>query len=171
MSSKTGSRPSGICAASVTLGIICVILKIISLLISDSPYDMIHKLDKNNIIPSMWIWNLASIFMVFLAGIAAGIIATEVSMGRLDIKKERFAYRGALYFISMIFLSVIHYPLFFSCERILISFLISIITLICATACAVLWSSVASKATLLMGANAFYCVYVAFINLNILAIN
>jgi tryptophan-rich sensory protein len=109
--------------------------------------------------------------MMFLSGMAAGITVNEIKSGKLTLKKEREAYRGGLYFISMFFLSLIHYPLFFACERILISLIISIITVVCATLCAIMWSGISSVACVMMSANAFFSVYIAFINLNILAIN
>ena len=170
--SRNKSDASGAkCVSPIILGIICASVKLVSIIISAPPYDMIHKLDPNGVIPSIWIWNLTGCIMMFVAGMAAGTIVHEVSSGKLTVKKEREAYKGGLYFISAYFLTVIHYPLFFAGEHILVSFFISVVALICTSLCAILWSRISSKACIMTCSNAFFSLYVAFINLNILAIN
>lgn len=171
MSKKHSNTSDSKCVAPIIWGIICASVKLASIIISDSPYDMIHKLDHNGIIPSILIWNLTSCIMMFIAGMAAGTVIHKISTGQLDIKKEREAYKGGVYFISSYFLAIIHYPLFFAGEHILVSFIVSVAALISATLCAIMWSRISTNACIMMCANVFFSLYVSFINLNILAIN
>ena len=171
MPKNTLVKSSTICAQSIIFGIICASVKLASIIISDSPYEMIHKLDKNGIIPSMWIWHLTGCLMMFISGMAAGTVIKELASGNASAKNEREACIGGLYFITSFFLTVIHYPLFFACERILISFIVSVAAVICSAICAMMWSKISAKACLMMCGNSFFLLYVTFVNLNILVIN
>ena len=168
MSAKATSKSISFSGISLILGVICAFIKLISVVISGSPFEMIHKLDPNGIIPSVWIWNLCGIILYFLAGCAAGIAVNETNSKRLCGTKEASAYKVGLFFISLLFLGILHYPLFFVCERLLISLLVAVISVICSVMCAVLWSKISSFAALIMTSFAFYSVYVAFINICIL---
>ena len=137
-------------------------------LCAGSPFDLIHKLHATQILPPMWLFNLLSLFWSFLAGFGAGIIVSEVSSGRLRGEKEILAYRGGLFFVTLLLLSQFWYPLFFVGERLLLSLLLSLIASLCAVFCAVLWAKPSPPSALVIATYGFWLLYTVFLNLTVL---
>ena len=148
----------------LTCAIIAAIICALTMWISGNPYDMIHKLDSKNMIPPVWLWRLTNIIWFFLLGFGAGKVISEVGSGCISGEREIGAYKGGLFFISATFLALVHYPLFFSAERIFISLIIILISEVCSLLCAAIWSKVSSLATIIMSAYSFWLFYTIFIN-------
>lgn len=149
---------------SVIVGSICVGIYVIMLTISGSPYEMIHKLDIGKMIPPMWMWRVFSIVWIFLSGVAAGLVVYERICHRIAGERELRAYRGGIYFISSFFLTIVHYPLFFCLERLMIAFLVALLAMIGAAVSSVIWSKVSAISSVILAGNAFWLLYVTFIS-------
>ena len=157
--------------AALIIGAIYAFLCILTRILSDSPYEALHRLNGCGAIPPMWILNLLSVLWCFLAGFAWGIVWREIRICRVRGAEEIRAYQGGLFFISLIFLSLIWYPLFFICERIFISMLVALGAAICATLASVLWKRVSFLPSLICAAYSFWLFYVFAVNLAVLLKN
>ena len=141
---------------------------IASVIISGSPFEMIHKMDVGNILPPMWLWGFLSLIWGFLVGYSAGVIFFYAIRKRSDKESELRAYKGGMFFLASAFFFVLHYPLFFVGGRMLIALIAALVAMACACACAFFWSRVAAFATIIMSAYAFWLFYVVFITLSII---
>ncbi len=153
---------------ALIFGIIYAVLCILARVISENPYDMIHKLDSGGVIPPLWIFNLLSTAWCFIAGFASGIVLSEVKLCRARGEQEIRAYQGGLFFISLVFLSLIWYPLFFVSERLFLSFSVSLAAAVCACLCSLLWKRVSCFSSLICAAYSLWLVYVLALNLAVL---
>ena len=82
---------------------ICLFVRILS----QSPFELIHKLDCNDIIPPIWLFNLLSLIWCFLFGYAAGNIIFCVAHGKSHGIRETRAYQGGLFFVNSFYLSLL----------------------------------------------------------------
>lgn len=138
---------------------ICLFVRILS----QSPFELIHKLDCNDIIPPIWLFNLLSLIWCFLFGYAAGNIIFCVAHGKSHGIRETRAYQGGLFFVNSFYLSLLWYPVLFGAERIFIALLISLSAVICSAICAYMWKSVSSISSLITAAYTLWSAYIVFI--------
>ncbi len=171
MSAKTSPKCKFINGTSLILGIISLMVRMFSVSITGEPYDMLHKLDGNNIVPPVWILNLSLNLVYFIAGYAAGIVSNTVASGYINCEEKMSAYRGGMYFIAAYFLTLIHYPLFFVSEKLSVSLIVIVITLISLTICIYSWAKISSSAALILTVYFIISIYLFFINLFILMNN
>jgi len=153
---------------ALLFGIIYAALCISVRILSGSPYGMIHKLDAGGVIPPLWIFNLLSAVWGFLAGFASGIVWSEVRLCRARGESEICAYRGGIFFVALVFLSLIWYPLFFVSERLILSFIIALLAVICSALSALQWRRVSLLSSLVTAAYALWLFYVLAVNLVVL---
>ena len=146
-------------------GAVILIVRMIAISVCGAPYDMIHKLNSCGMIPPLWIWNLLSCILSFLAGGGAGCIYAEIGSRRLAYDRIFHAYKGAICFITSFFLSLIHFPLFFICEKLLLSLAVAVICSFCSLCCAYAWARVSKLSSLIMTLHSFWCVYTLFVTL------
>lgn len=153
---------------SIISGITCAAISLIVIFLSGSPLDMLHKTNESNAVPPIWVWGISSIVFSFLAGYAAGILIGNMFCGRIKGGIESSAYIGLIFFVILLFLSNLHYPLFFVAERFIISLLIAILAFASAIACAVFWAKPSPLSTVLISIFSLWLIYVAFVNVCIL---
>ena len=149
---------------SLLTGGLCVIIYIVMLAISGSPFEMIHKLDFNKMIPPMWMWRIFNLAWAFLGGAAAGSLICDAACRRIAGERVLCACKGGLFFLSAFFLSVVHYPVFFCLEKLFIAFLVALLATACAAVCAVIWSKASPIASIVLAGNALWLLYVAFLS-------
>lgn len=159
------------CRAALICGAVSAIICIGVRIMAGSPYDMIHKLDSADLIPPIWIFNLTCIFWSFLSGAAAGMLIQAVNNGRINGREEIFAYRGGLFFISLLYLNLIWYPMLFVSEALFLSLCIALISVICSGVCAFQWYHADKSACLVMSAYTVWLIYVLLINLSVFTHN
>ena len=153
---------------SLTCAIIAAVICALTLWMSGSPYEMVHKLDSKNILPPIWIWRLTYLIWFFLLGLGVGKIMSAACAGCISGEREISAYKGGIFFITAFFCALIHYPLFFSAERIFISLIIALVAVLCSLICAVIWSKISTFTSVVMYAYSFWLFYTIFINACIL---
>lgn len=163
---KTHSKDQN--TISIILASIYTILTLLVRLISGSPFDMLHKFNTSNLLPPIWLFNLCSLFWAFIIVYAAGIIINQVSCGKCRGKMEICSYKGGLFFVSVLFLSLIWYPVFFIAERPFIALIVSLSMAICSALCAFFWSGINRIAALIVAAYTLWSSYIVFINLSVL---
>ncbi len=157
---------------SICFGAISAICCIISRYVSNSPLELIHLIDNRNIIPSILLFNILSVSLYFLIGTASGgIICASSKKLNLGMSLSA-AYRGGLFFITSFFLGLIWYPLFFSCEHLMLSLVVSFISLISAIICASNWSCVNPRSSsVIMVSFCIWMFYIMFISLSVIIQN
>lgn len=161
-SSDTVKKTALICGAVYAMS------GIIVRVCSGSPYNTVHILGADAYLPAIWIFNLFSVFWFFICGVAVGSIFGKMLCGRINGRAEMLVYKGCLFFISLFFLSLMWYPLFFSGIRLALSFLIMFLCVICSAFCALLWRSVSLFSSITMGANSLWLFYILLVNLLII---
>ena len=149
---------------TLTCAIFAAAVCAITMWLSGSPYEMIHKLDQRNVLPPVWLWRLTNLIWFFLLGLGAGRIVSEVCGGCISGEREISANKGGLFFITTMFCSLIHYPLFFSAERIFFSLVVVLFAVICSLLCTVIWSKISPWASLITSAYSLWLFYTIFIN-------
>lgn len=171
MALQISSRNNLFNGISLVCGTICSIFFIGSMIISGSPFEMIHKLNVGNILPPMWLWGFFTLIWGFLGGYAAGLIIFEAVRNKAHSEREICAYKGGLFFLAALFFFVLHYPLFFVGEKLFVALLAVLIAAACACLCAFFWSRIAAFATVIMASYAFWLFYVVFVTLSIIVQN
>lgn len=171
MALKSSSGNNFFNGISLTCGTICAIFLIISVTISGSPFEMIHKLNAANILPPMWLWGFLTSVWGFLIGYAAGLIIFEAVCNKSHNEREICAYKGGLFFLAALFLFVLHYPLFFVAERLFTALLAALVAAACACLCAFFWSKTSALAAVIIVSYAFWLFYVVFVTLSIIVQN
>jgi len=171
MASKGSSRNNLFNGISVVSGAVCSIFCIGSIIVSGSPFEMIHKLNVGNILPPMWLWGFLTLIWGFLIGYAAGLIIVEAVCNKGHSEREICAYKGGLFFLVSLFFFVLHYPLFFVGERLFVALLAVLIAAVCVCLCACFWSRIAALATVIMTSFALWLFYVVFVTLSVIVQN
>jgi tryptophan-rich sensory protein len=128
---------------------------------------MIHKLDSAELIPPMWIFNLLWLVWSYLSGSAAGAVICNVSIGRTSGREEIQAYKGGLFFISLLFLNLIWYPILFINESLFLSLVVLLTSVICSILCSAAWQKVNRMPGLIMAAHTIWLVYVFIVNFSV----
>ena len=153
---------------SLISGITCAVISLLVIFLSGSPLDMLHKTDGTNTVPPIWVWGISSVVFSFLSGYAAGILIGNMFCGRIKGGIESSAYIGLIFFVILLFLSNLHYPLFFVAERFIISLLIAFLAFAATIACAVFWAKPSPFSTVLISIFSLWLIYVSFVNVCIL---
>lgn len=156
---------------SLICGIINMLVCLTVRIVSGSPFEVIHRLNCGEVLPPIWLFNLFWLIGSFVAGYASGIIINEFLCGRLNGRNEICAYRGGLFFVALLFLAIIWYPLFFVKEALFLSLLIAIISLVCAFFCGCIWFKSEKVASILIFAYFVWLFYILIVNFLILFLN
>ena len=132
-------RVSPINKCSLVCGAICAAGYIFTVSICKSPIDFLHKINKSDILPPIWLFILLSTVFCFILGVAAGgiIYATAARINIGDY--ERSAYRGGLFFLNAYYLFLIWYPVMFEGEHLFISTVIISLCFISTLICSLYW--------------------------------
>lgn len=149
----------------VIFGVIYLIMSIFIRILSDSPYEVLHRIDTANIMPPIWLFNILSFFFCFICGYAAGIVVSDIIKKKVSGENELSAYRGGICFVSLIFITLAWYPVLFSCEALFISLILTIISFLLAVLTAYLWSCISAKVTIIMTFFSLWQFYIFITNL------
>ena len=141
-------------------GIIYAVIGFFVRLCVKNPYNMIHLLGADAYLPPLWLFNLLSLFWLFISGFAAGIVIGRLASGRTGGREEISVYRGLLFFIALFFLSLIWYPLLFGGVRLGLSLLAALLCIVCSAACGLAWRCAGIIPGLFMLANAVWRFYI-----------
>ncbi len=152
-------------------GSVYAILGLLVRICSGSPYNTVHILGADAYLPAIWLFNFFCIFWFFICGIALGSIFGRLLCGRIGGRGEVCLYRGCLFFVSMFFLSLIWYPLFFGGESLALSLLVIFLCVICSALCALSWREVSLFSCIMMIANSLWLFYILLVNLLVIMQN
>lgn len=156
------SQPAKKC--SIIFGLVYAGIGFAVRICTNNPYAMIHTLGVDEYIPPLWIFNLLCLFWLFISGSAAGRVCCDLFSSRSG-KAQISSYQGLLFFLSLFFLSLLWYPLFFGGLRLSLSLLISVICIICSAGCGICWSATGPYPVVAMLANALWLFYIMIVNL------
>jgi len=166
MNSKKGIKGIHLNSTSLICGVAYMVIVLLVRLLSHNPYDMIHKLNCTDILPPMWLFNFLSLIWGWLVGYAAGLIICRMHCN-LDVYNVLASYRGGLFYVALLFLGLIWYPLFFSGENLLVSLVISLLMVLCSIICFYFWKKVDTGSALIVLTYTFWLTYIMVINVSI----
>lgn len=163
MKHKSSPKDNGI--MPIIFGMIYLIMSVLVRILSGSPYEVLHKIDTSNIMPPIWIFNLLTFIFCFICGYASGIVVSNIICKKVNGDSELYAYRGGICFVALIFISLMWYPVLFSCEALFISLILSILSFLLSVCTAYLWSCVCKKVTIIMTFFSLWQFYIFITNL------
>ena len=157
---------------SLFCGAVCIIFPIIAKRLSDSPLDMLHKIQNRSIIPPMWVFDILFAVWFFLLGVSAGIEIYTTKHNLNICQKELYIYKGALFFVCTLFLSSIWYPIFFSGNYLFLSVLLSLFAFFSSMLCTAFWlqTYAFTPAIITLGYSVWFF-YVLFISISVFVAN
>lgn len=156
---------------SLICGIIYLVLGIAVRIMAKSPYEALHRIDSDGILPPLWIFNILSLSVCFLCGIAAGQILEQVMKMRPAPHVELYACKGTIFYICLLFLSLLWYPAFFVAESLFLT-VISLISIFLLCLCtSYMWSRVRSSAAFIILLSSAWYFYTLIIMLMIMINN
>lgn len=172
MSSRKNKTSSDIIKkTAIICGAVYSILGLIVRVCAGSPYNTVHTLGMDAYLPAIWLFNFFCIFWFFICGIAVGSIFGRMLCGRINGREEVYLYRGCLFFVSMFFLSLIWYPMFFGGETLALSLLIIFLCVICSVLSALSWRGASLFSCVLMIANSLWLFYILLVNMLVILQN
>lgn len=148
---------------ALSLMLLCLAVKILTPI----PLTLMHRLRPSDVFPPLWLFNLLSMLWYFLLGFAAGSAFDSAASGRAGGRGEIRIYKGGLFFVALLFLSLIWYPLFFIGERFFLALLLVLLSIASSVLCAVIWSKHSVSVGITVAAFALWQVYSAFLNLSV----
>ncbi len=154
--------------SGIICGCICASLQLAVTVVCGNPMYILQRPDISIIMPPMWIYLLLSLTLSFLLGYGGGNIINCARCGKRYSRFERNIYIGGLFFISLIFLNLIRYQLFFKDGRIFTAF---IVTLLCAASSAVsayFWCRVSTLSAIITASFTMWMVYNVILTLTVL---
>ncbi len=156
---------------SVSCGIVSTICFLISRYVSKNPLELIHILD-NNILPPTWLFSILFVFWYFLIGYSSGEVMFSSSRGFNSGSAIFSAYRGGIFLTVCFFMGLVWYPLFFSCNHLMLSLVISIILFLSSVLCTSNWYAVKPRcAAIITTSYSIWAFYIVFISLSVIIQN
>ncbi len=149
------SKPGILCAGLVMLAIL------LCRFLSGPAAPIFLRADIAYLLPPLWLQSLLSLLVAFLQGYGAGMVIQGVASGRQSMTGRLQACRGGICFVALIFSEILRHPLYFSCGRPFIAFLITVGAMLLAVLCAYFWYSVSPIAALIEGSCTLWLFFLA----------
>ena len=124
-----------------------------------SPNEGIMQMGIRHLLPPVWVMGLLWTLWYFALGSTLG--AVLCAYGSTCIA----AWRGAFFFLLMLFAGYLWYPLFFVRQAPLLSFLVLLAVLSCAVLCALQWQKVSFAAAAVLWAHVLWLLYMLILQL------
>jgi len=150
----------------IVMVVIGVLLTVIALLVRagvGSPYQTIHAMGIDEIVPPVWIMTLLWTLSFLIVGCAAGFVLAFRTCGR-DAEK----YRGGMFFVLLAVLEICWYPLFFGAHLVFLSALSSILILCLALTVTFAFYRVTKFAGMLLLLHDVWLIYMLILNFAVL---
>ena len=146
-----------VCGALVALG--GLLLK----LFSGSPYPTLLALGIGEVTPPVWIMVLLWTVSLFTVGASMGLVLSYRERGR-DCEK----YRAGMFFLLLLVLEFLWYPVFFGAMLVFLSALLSILILCCAVVLTVLSARINRLITGVLVLHDLWLIYLLIFNFAVL---
>ena len=157
VSSKTNNNNALSCALIV--GGIVAVCGICVRLWWGSPNPALTQLGIRHLIPPVWLMGLLWTLWYFALGAALGAVLCV--HGGCSIA----AWRGACFFLLMIGVGFLWYPLYFVRQNALLALLVILATLFCAVLCALSWQGIATAAAAVLWLHVLWLLYMLVLQL------
>lgn len=128
-----------------------------------APYEGMAQMGIRELVPPVWLMGLLWTLWYFLLGAALGAVLYTYGGSCIG------AWRGAFFFLLMLFVGFLWYPLFFVRQNLLLSLLVVACVLALAVICALHWQGLSLVAGLLLWAHVFWLFYMLILQLVCLA--
>ncbi|MBQ2256145.1 MAG: tryptophan-rich sensory protein [Clostridia bacterium] len=150
---------TGILSCALIVGGVLVLLGMGVRLWWGAPNAGITQMGIRHLLPPVWVMGLLWTLWYFALGTTLG--AVLCAYGSTCIA----AWRGAFFFLLMLFAGYLWYPLFFVRQAPLLSFLVLLAVLSCAVLCALQWQKVSFAAAAVLWAHVLWLLYMLILQL------
>ena len=124
-----------------------------------SPNPALTQLGIRNLVPPVWLMGLLWTLWYFALGVALG--AVLCMYGSCSIA----AWRGAFFFLLMICVGFLWYPLYFVRQNALLALVVILVTLLCAVLCALCWQGTSPAAAAVIWLHVLWLLYMLVLQL------
>ena len=123
-----------------------------------SPYQGMAQMGIRHLVPPSWLMGLLWTLWYFALGAALGamLCCHGNCIG---------AWRGGFFFLLMIFLGYLWYPLFFVRQNPLLALLVLLAILVCAALCALQWQGISPAAGVVLWVHVLWLIYMLILQL------
>ena len=124
-----------------------------------APYAGMTQMGIRDVIPPVWLMSICWTLWYFLLGAALGAVLR--AFGRNCIG----AWRGAFFFLLMIGVGFLWYPLFFVKQNLVLSLLTVMVVLVLCCVCALHWQALSLVAGAILWLHALWLIYMLILQL------
>ena len=146
-------KNNGVLPGAVLCGTLTLAAAMLTRAWAGAPYDGIHRMGIGEVIPPVWLMALLWLLWYFGLGAVCGGVLT--SHGGCSIG----AWRGACFFVIMIFLGLVWYPLFFSRCALGLCVLLTVLLIGLCVLCALNWQNLSLAAAAVLYLHALWLIY------------
>lgn len=118
-----------------------------------SPYEGMAQMGIRHLVPPAWLMGLLWTLWYFILGATLGAVLCLFGGSLIG------AWRGAFFFLLMLFAGYVWYPLFFVRQNPLLSLLVLLAVLACAALCALQWQGISLAAGVVMWMHVLWLSY------------
>lgn len=124
-----------------------------------APYEGLTRLGIRNLIPPVWLMGLLWTLWYFVLGAVLGGVLYCFGGGCIG------AWRGAFFFLLMICVGFLWYPLFFVRQNLILSLFVIVLVLVLAAVCALQWQRLSLVAGALLWLHVLWLFYMTILQL------
>lgn len=115
-----------------------------------------------HLLPPVWLMGLLWTVWYFVLGAVLGAVLCAYGGGCIS------AWRGAFFFLLMLFVGYLWYPLFFVRQNQLLAMLVILAVLLCSAFCALQWQGLSLAAGVVMWGQVLWLIYMLILQLGCL---
>lgn len=149
--------------AALFSGALAAILGILLKIFSKSPYPALLALGVGELVPPVWLMVLLWTISLFIVGASAGLILSYRERGCDSAK-----YQAGMFFLLLLVLEYLWYPLFFGAMMVFLSSLLSILILCCSVVATLLSMKLCRPVGIALLLHDFWLVYLLILNFAVL---
>lgn len=150
---KNSMKNNGLLSAAFLCGILCAGAGMLTRFWAGSPYGGLHQMGISEIVPPVWLMSLLWLLWYFALGAVCG--AVLAGHGACSVA----AWRGTVFFVLMLGLGLVWYPLFFGRQAVGLCLLITVLLLILCVLCALNWQQLSLVAGAVIYLHGLWLVY------------
>ena len=124
-----------------------------------TPNEGIAQMGIRSLLPPVWLMGLLWTFWYFALGAILGAMLSAHGCSCIG------AWRGAFFFLLMLFAGYLWYPLFFVRQNLLLALLVMLGVIVCAVLCALQWQGICAAAGIVLWTHVLWLLYMLILQL------
>lgn len=152
-------KNNGVLLGAVLCGTLMLAAAMLTRAWAGAPYEGIHRMGIGEVIPPVWLMSLLWLLWYFLLGaVCGGVLSAH---GGCCIG----AWRGAFFFVLMLGLGLVWYPLFFVRHATGLCVLITVVLIGLCVLCALNWQGMSLAAAAVLYLHALWLIYMLILQI------